>query len=192
MAQEPVSTNVSFPLEGGPTLLQRSCHNCSRRKVRCSKSLPCENCVRLGVECSYPPPGRKQKVPKRSSNKAELASRLSLLEQQIKKLGSKGIAEGASQVFPSEWGNDDGPQGSRSLRSGLAKHSPGGGVNEKPREMEEDNFETGKESASPKATSSTLEAQLGRLVVDRNSGTSRYVDHQVLTELADQVQFTPS
>ncbi|KAJ5802458.1 uncharacterized protein N7503_004908 [Penicillium pulvis] len=189
MAQEPVNSNTSFPCEGGPTLLHRSCHDCNRRKVRCSKTLPCDNCVRSGVECSYPPPGRKpRKAPKRSSNKAELLSRLSLLEQQIKKLGSKVSAEEAPQEFLLERENNDGPQGSRTVRSWPAKHFPDDGVNEKPGEIEEDNYDISKESASPKATSNTLEAQLGHLVVGRNSGTSRYVNHQILTELAHQIE----
>jgi hypothetical protein len=176
MAQDTINTNIPLSREGGSKLLQRSCHDCSRRKVRCNKVFPCENCVRLGVECKFPPPGRKpRKTPKTSSNKAELVSRLRLLEQQVKKLGSKGIAEDAP-----ERDNDDGSP----VRSGLVKHCPGDGVNEQAREVGEDDLEANK------ATSSTLEDQFGRLVVDRNTGTSRYVNHRVLTDLAEQVYFT--
>ncbi|KAJ5984453.1 hypothetical protein N7481_006552 [Penicillium waksmanii] len=189
MAQDPASTNTHFSRGGGSTLLQRSCHDCNRRKVRCSKSWPCDNCVRLGVECSYPPPGRKpRKITKRPTNKNELISRLSLLEAQIKNLGSKNVAEEASPDFPPERDNDDSLQGSRTMRPWLAKHSPSNGVIDQPREVESDEIWMSKGSVSPKATSSTLEDQFGRLVVDRNSGTSRYVNHQVLTELADQIK----
>jgi hypothetical protein len=114
---------------------------------------------------------------------------LSLLEDQIKNLGSKNAAEEASPDFPPERDNDDSLQGSRTMRSWLARHSPGDGVIERQREVESDEIAMSKGSVSPKATSSTLEGQFGRLVVDRNSGTSRYVNHQVLTELADQVYF---
>lgn len=177
-------------------MLQRSCHDCNRRKVRCDKSWPCDNCVRLGVECSYPPPGRKpRKITKRSSNKTELISRLSHLEDQIKKLGSKGLAEDVEEVSPVhrlEQDNDDPPQDSRTVRSWLTKHSPRDGIIDQPRDVEEDELEMSKTSTSPKATSSTLEDQFGRLVVDRNSGTSRYVNHQVLRDLSDQVCLAPS
>lgn len=194
MAQDPVSTNEYFPREGVSTLLQRSCHDCNRRKVRCSKSWPCDNCVRLGVECAFPPPGRKpRKITKRSSNKDQLISRLGLLEDRIKNLGSKNLGEQTSPDFPPERQNDDdGPHDSRTMRSGLAMHSPGNGILDHPREAESNEIEISKEPVSSKATSGALEDQFGRLVVDRNSGTSRYVNHQFLTELADQVYFTPT
>ncbi|GLA67144.1 hypothetical protein AtubIFM54640_010121 [Aspergillus tubingensis] len=115
------------------------------------------------------------------------AERLSLLEDQIKKISGQGTGEEGIVDIPQERDNDDAPRDSRTVRSWLAKHSPRDGVDEQPRETEEDDLEISKQSASPKATSSTLEVQFGRLVVDRNNGTSRYVNHQVLTELADQI-----
>ncbi|KAJ5726775.1 uncharacterized protein N7483_008132 [Penicillium malachiteum] len=189
MSEDPVNTNTFLPREEGSKLLQRSCHDCSRRKVRCSKSWPCDNCVRLGVQCSYPPPGRKpRKKPKRQSNKAELIGRLTLLEEQIKKLSGQGNKEEGFVDFSPERDNDDGPRDSRTVHSWLAKHSPRDGVHEQAREKDDDDLEMSKQSASPKATSSTIEDQFGRLVVDRNNGTSRYMNHQVLTELADQIK----
>lgn len=189
MAQDPKTTS-SLPREGGSTLLRRSCHDCNRRKVRCNKSLPCDNCERLGFECSYPPPGRKpRKIIKKASNKTELVSRLGFLEDQIKKLGGKVFEEDSPDAPPAQ-NNDVDVQESRAVRSWLDKQSPRGGVSDQPGEVNENELEISKESVSPKASSSTLENQFGRLVVDRNSGTSRYVNHRVLTELADQVYLT--
>ncbi|KAI2669718.1 transcriptional regulator family: Fungal Specific TF [Penicillium roqueforti] len=55
-------------------------------------------------------------------------------------------------------------------------------------EPDEHDSGTRGEIRSPKENSTTLSDQFGRLVLDRNNGTSRYVNHRVLTELADQVQ----
>ncbi|CAG8001618.1 unnamed protein product [Penicillium salamii] len=187
MAQDRKTTS-SLPREGGSTLLRRSCHDCNRRKVRCNKSLPCNNCERLGFECSYPPPGRKpRKIIKKASNKTELVSRLGFLEDQIKQLGGK-VFEEESPNGPPVQENDVDVQESRAVRSWLDKQSPRGGVSDQSGEVNESELEISKESVSPKASSSTLENQFGRLVVDRNSGTSRYVNHRVLTELADQIK----
>ncbi|CAI7671573.1 unnamed protein product [Penicillium pancosmium] len=74
------------------------------------------------------------------------------------------------------------------MDSGRAKQSPGDGVIDQPREIESDEIGMSKGSVTPKANFSTLEDQFGRLVTDRNTGTSRYVNHQVLMELADQIK----
>lgn len=182
MAEEP-ATASSLPRGEGPKLLQRSCFDCSRRKVRCNKQFPCDNCVRLGLECKFPPPGRKpRKAPKRLSNKAGLLSRLSLLEQEVKELGRKSVAE-----EPLE--DHDTPQSGRTARSWLAKHSAGDGAGEPLRETEDHDFEI-PPGSSPKTPSSTLEDQSGRLVVDRNTGTTRYLNDRVLVDFADQVSST--
>jgi hypothetical protein len=146
MAQEHVNPANIQSLPGGSRgspFLTRSCHACNRRKVRCNKVFPCDNCVRLGVECTFPPPGRKPRKRPAKSNKAELISRLSLLEREVEKLGAQDVV-GAAPADGQENGIPD------------------------------------------------LQHRFGRLVIDRNHGTSRYVNHRVLTDLGDQVNHVPS
>ncbi|KAJ5598203.1 hypothetical protein N7537_008287 [Penicillium hordei] len=92
MVQPANPVNSHLPREGVSTLLHRSCNACNRRKVRCNKKSPCDNCVRLGFECVFPPPGRKARTRPTKSSKAELISRLSLLEQEVQKLGAQKFA----------------------------------------------------------------------------------------------------
>lgn len=183
MAQElahPANENTEY--RGGLTLLHRSCHDCNRRKVRCNKTIPCDNCVRLGVECTFPPPGRKpRKTPKRSSNKSDLTSRLSLLEQQVQELGTKSVVRTASAD------SQESPENSQPLGTWL----PTNRTDDLSRNTLGQGNGAYEGQGSPVVTSGTLEDQVGRLVVDRNSGTSRYVNHRVLTDLAEQVNSAP-
>ncbi|KAJ5921471.1 hypothetical protein N7466_009797 [Penicillium verhagenii] len=160
MAQERGNVSGHLSRDGGSTLLHRSCNDCNRRKVRCNKLFPCDNCVRLGVECTFPPPGRKPRKAPRKSNRAELISRLSLLEQEVQKLGGQSNNEGVSA--------DE--------------------EREPPQETYESVPRKSETPESPKVSSDALEGQFGRLVVDRSHGTSRYVNHQALTDLATQIK----
>lgn len=179
---------VNPPREGVSTLVHRSCNDCNRRKVRCNKRSPCDNCVRLGFECTFPPPGRKPRKKPTKSNKAELISRLSLLEQEVHRLGAEG-ASGASADTKATSTVEESPQSSRTSASLLSKTPISLEAN-----SEEGGAGTHEGSTSPAVIANTSENALGyrfgRLVVDRNNGTSRYVNHRVLTELGDQVNFT--
>jgi hypothetical protein len=71
----------------GPSLSQnapagdsRSCENCRRGKLKCSRSYPCANCARKGSNCIYgqdkrrgPPPGYIE----------DLCRRMDMLEQMV-------------------------------------------------------------------------------------------------------------
>lgn len=185
MAETPINSSSSVLREKKSTSLERSCHDCNRRKVRCNKVLPCDNCVRLGVECTFPPPGRKpRKKPERSSHKAELISRLSLLEREVKRLSGQSHPEPASVDLLEQQDRLKSLESSRDARSLLANDF----VAEQPTETEEFDSEKREGHGPLMATSnSRLEDQFGRLVLDRNNGTSRYVNHRVLADLADQV-----
>jgi hypothetical protein len=175
------------PREGVSTLVNRSCNDCNRRKVRCNKRSPCDNCLRLGFECTFPPPGRKARTKTKTSNKSELISRLSLLEREVQRLGAKnapGVAANTDANLTAE----------ESLQSSLTSAAS---LPKTPTSLES-NSESKRarihvKSTPPSVTIDTsenaLDYQFGRLVVDRNNGTSRYVNHRVLTDLGDQVNF---
>ncbi|PYI00317.1 hypothetical protein BO78DRAFT_465396 [Aspergillus sclerotiicarbonarius CBS 121057] len=61
---------------------QRSCRECNRKKIRCSKTAPCSHCVRRGLDCVFPGPSRAPRRKKRPL-KAELVARLKSLEQEL-------------------------------------------------------------------------------------------------------------
>lgn len=179
MAQDPTNSSSAPFRGGGSTLLHRSCHECNRRKVRCNKIHPCDHCVRFGVVCAFPPPGRKPRnLPKRTSNKAELVSRLNRLEGEFQKLGQSQLEVTSADLLEEQACHQSG-ESNRPVHSGLAKHLV--------TDTDGRKLSSHGKLGSPEATSSTLEDQFGRLVVDRNNGTSRYVNHRVLTDLANQV-----
>lgn len=150
----------------------RSCHDCHRRKVRCTKIFPCENCLRLGVKCTFPPPGRKPRKTVQGSKKAELVSRLNFLEQKVQHLSAQTTGE---------------PQTGENHRESSERIESPPFTNPVPphsQRSEEDVHPS--EQSNPPGTEA-LEHQFGRLLVDRGSGESRYVSNQTLIDLGDQV-----
>ncbi|KAL4735590.1 fungal-specific transcription factor domain-containing protein [Aspergillus similis] len=63
--------------------MTRSCHRCSQKKIRCSKSCPCESCSKSGSKCVFPGPGR---APRRKLRplKGELVSQAQSLAEQTR------------------------------------------------------------------------------------------------------------
>lgn len=186
MATELTKSKQTLSREGGSRLLHRSCHDCNRRKVRCNKESPCDNCVRVGIECTFPPPGRKPRATiKKLSKKSQLLSRLSLLEQEVQKLGGQSQSRAPRlSLLEQQYPYQD-PQNSLNVQSWLAGNS----AVDQSMQPDEHDSETRGETRSPQENSTTLSDQFGRLVLDRNNGTSRYVSHRVLMELADQVYY---
>lgn len=119
---------------------QRSCQQCSRKKIRCDKSQPCTNCSKSQLECIFPGSGRAPRRKKRPL-KAELISRLNRLEDEIK--GLREYTEEANRVN----------QRSCSENAVVSENAAGG--------------------------------QRGRLIV--GNGYSRYVTHDALVNVEDQV-----
>lgn len=198
MAQPANPVNSSLPREGVSTLLHRSCNACNRRKVRCNKQSPCDNCVRLGFECTFPPPGRKARTRPTKSSKAELISRLSLLEREVQKLGAQNVAADIPVDSLEDQNIEEPPESSHTAASWPSK-TPASLEAEAEEEAEEEveEEETGihgdqiSPAPAPSTSESTLGHQFGRLVVDRSNGTSRYVSHRVLADLGDQVNCAP-
>ncbi|KAL7945199.1 fungal-specific transcription factor domain-containing protein [Trichoderma barbatum] len=181
---------VTAPGDSGTPLLNpRSCVTCRRRKVRCDKQMPCSNCRRALIPCVFPAPGRapRQHRPKdpnappkaTSQREVELVKRLKKLEGIVEELsGQIEIETGArvSSVGDSP-SNEGSPvthrQKSGSLgapTSGLADHSDGhagdGGESRKMKESRK---------------------QMGRLVLNDNKGSSRYVSSGFWSKLNDEL-----
>ena len=93
----------------------RSCWNCHKRKIKCSKELPCATCVRTKAECVYPQL-QKRKRTKRLPVSAIL-SRLAQLEKKISTIQSPQNEAGQT-VSPDRGGR----MGSTSLEP--SKDSP--------------------------------------------------------------------
>jgi hypothetical protein len=113
---------------------------------------------------------------------------LSLLEQEVQRLGT----ERASYVVANTEANstfDQNPQTSLTFAStSLSKASISLGADSE--EGSDQIYEGSKSSVATENTSeNALGQEFGRLVVDRKTGTSRYVNHRVLTDLGDQVNF---
>ncbi|CAG8137213.1 unnamed protein product [Penicillium olsonii] len=173
------------PREVGWTLQHRSCHDCNRRKVRCNREYPCDNCVRLGIECTFPPPGRRPRATvKKPSRKSQLLSRLSLLEEEVQKLGGHSQPQPPSPGLPEQQCGHQDSQNILNVQSWLAGNLPA----DQSMQPEQYEPETRGDTQPPHQTSTTLSDEFGRLVLDQNNGTSRYVNRRALTELADQVK----
>ncbi|GKZ66471.1 hypothetical protein AnigIFM60653_007753 [Aspergillus niger] len=63
----------------------RSCLECSRRKIKCDRSLPCSYCVKVKAACVYPPMRRRSRSP--DSANAEVTNRLDRIEEALRVLG---------------------------------------------------------------------------------------------------------
>ncbi|PYH64489.1 transcription factor domain-containing protein [Aspergillus vadensis CBS 113365] len=62
----------------------RSCLECSRRKIKCDRSLPCSYCVKIKAACVYPPKRRQSRSP--DSGSVSVTSRLDNIEDTLRVL----------------------------------------------------------------------------------------------------------
>lgn len=175
---------------GTPLLNPRSCVTCRRRKVRCDKQMPCSNCRRALIPCVFPAPGRapRQHRPKdpnappkaTSQREVELVKRLKKLEGIVEELSGQIEIETGGRVSSAgaSPSNDGSPSTQRAksaslsaMTSGFADHGDG--------------HTAGDGSESPMMRESRK--QLGRLVLNDNKGTSRYVSSGFWSRLNDEV-----
>ncbi|EGR48369.1 uncharacterized protein TRIREDRAFT_62297 [Trichoderma reesei QM6a] len=175
---------------GTPLLNPRSCVTCRRRKVRCDKQMPCSNCRRALIPCVFPAPGRapRQHRPKdpnappkaTSQREVELVKRLKKLEGIVEELSGQIEIETGGRVSSAgaSPSNDGSPSTQRAkstslgaMTSGLADHGDG--------------HSAGDGSESPMMRESRK--QLGRLVLNDNKGTSRYVSSGFWSRLNDEL-----
>ncbi|KAL2832865.1 fungal-specific transcription factor domain-containing protein [Aspergillus cavernicola] len=118
------------------TISPRSCYRCNKKKIRCNRISPCQRCAQANVECISPPPGQARRRRKRPL-KAELTTRLKLLEEKVQRLNNEGSSPDRSPLDPT------------------------------------------------RGSIGTEEKQCGKLLVGET--TNRYVNHQALNSLLDQV-----
>ena len=62
-------------LPGASSVLPRTCEECRKRKVSCSRTFPCHTCVRFSLECSVLPAARRGRPPKEGSREQERKKR---------------------------------------------------------------------------------------------------------------------
>lgn len=141
------------------TTRTRSCQKCNQRKTRCSKTQPCVNCVKLGMECIFPPPGRAPRRKKRAL-KAELVSKVQLLEKRVRELEDERVSQ-QSVVSP---------QGEKAS------------INTDPQQLVARPYQA---SHSKALCTDKLDVHSGQLVVE--GGSSRYVSHEALASLQTEV-----
>ncbi|KAJ5341745.1 hypothetical protein N7541_010869 [Penicillium brevicompactum] len=115
-----------------------------------------------------------------------IATAESLLEQEVQKLGGQSQPRAPSTDQVEQQYRSQDPQIGWILPSWLA----GNLEPDQSTKLDEHDSEPRGKTKSPQDNSATLSDEFGRLVLDRNSGTSRYVNHRVLTGLADQVYHT--
>jgi hypothetical protein len=66
-----------------------ACHNCHRRKIKCSGSSPCDRCIGYERKCTYEPEKKKRVLTKRIQKqqqlrpKASMCGRCTKLEHQL-------------------------------------------------------------------------------------------------------------
>lgn len=184
---------------GAPVLNPRSCVTCRRRKVRCDKQMPCSNCRRASIPCIFPAPGRAPRQqrprdpnapPKTSSQReVELVKRLRKLEGIVEELSGQSEIEPGGRL-PSATGSPDpsqsnptggdGPPLGRPMSGGLDTFVGAGSPCSRDNESVADN-------ASETAKRREVQMTLGRLVLDDQRGTSRYVSSGFWSKLNDEV-----
>ncbi|XP_044719785.1 fungal specific transcription factor domain-containing protein [Hirsutella rhossiliensis] len=162
---------------GAPALNPRSCVTCRRRKVRCDKQMPCSNCRRALIPCVFPAPGRAPRQqrprdpnapPKNSSQReVELVKRLRKLEGIVEELS------GQIEV-------DDGQPSRRTMSGGLDMFVGAGSPGSRDNESVTDH-------TSETAKRRDVQMTLGRLVLDDQRGTSRYVSSGFWSKLNDEL-----
>ena len=170
---------------GAPTLNPRSCVTCRRRKVRCDKQMPCSNCRRAQIPCVFPAPGRAPRQPRpkdpnapaknSSQREVELIKRLKKLEGIVEELSGQ-IDVDPTQAASNSASPDIMSVPQRQLTGSLDYAS---GQSTSPRGSDS----TGSEGRKVAVTQQSF----GRLVLDDQKGTSRYVSSRFWSKLNDEV-----
>lgn len=195
---------IQAPGSSTPALNPRSCVTCRRRKVRCDKQMPCSNCRRAQIPCVFPAPGRAPRQPRprdpnappknSSQREIELMKRLRKLEGIVEELSGQIEVEsggkGPSSANSPEAAHGAGAQASTIDRAAtfpqrhLSSASPHAGI-------------LGPSGGSPRgsdvasdqseATRKQLHQKFGRLVLNDQSGSRRYVSNGFWAKLNDEV-----
>lgn len=192
---------VSSGSSGSIALNPRSCVTCRRRKVRCDKQMPCSNCRRALIPCVFPAPGRAPRrqrprdpnAPQNNSiqREVELVKRLRKLEDIVEELsgqievepgGRLPSATVSPDLEPPKFAASDGQPPSCTASTGLEILVGTGGPCSKGNDAVIDH-------AGEKAKRKEVQMTLGRLVLDDQRGTSRYVSSGFWSRLNDEVSY---
>ncbi|KAL7929452.1 fungal-specific transcription factor domain-containing protein [Trichoderma chlorosporum] len=175
---------------GTPLLNPRSCVTCRRRKVRCDKQMPCSNCRRALIPCVFPAPGRapRQHRPKdpnappkaTSQREVELVKRLKKLEGIVEELSGQIEIEAGARVSSTgdSPSNEGSPVAQRAKSASLGAITAG-------LAGDGDGHAAGDGGESRRMRESRK--KLGRLVLNDNKGTSRYVSNGFWSKLNDEL-----
>ncbi|KAM6537671.1 hypothetical protein FALCPG4_003579 [Fusarium falciforme] len=193
---------IQAPGSSTPALNPRSCVTCRRRKVRCDKQMPCSNCRRAQIPCVFPAPGRAPRQPRprdpnappknSSQREIELMKRLRKLEGIVEELSGQIEVESGGKG-PSSANSPEAAHGAQASNiersatfpqrhSSSASSHPGilGPSSGSPR---------GSDAASDQseATRKQLHQKFGRLVLNDQSGSRRYVSNGFWAKLNDEL-----
>lgn len=193
---------IQAPGSSTPALNPRSCVTCRRRKVRCDKQMPCSNCRRAQIPCVFPAPGRAPRQPRprdpnappknSSQREIELMKRLRKLEGIVEELSGQIEVESGGKG-PSSANSPEAAHGAQASNiersatfpqrhSSSASSHPGvlGPSSGSPR---------GSDAASDQseATRKQIHQKFGRLVLNDQSGSRRYVSNGFWAKLNDEV-----
>lgn len=182
---------------GQPALNPRSCVTCRKRKVRCDKQMPCSNCRRAQIPCAFPAPGRAPRQPRpkdpnappknSSQRELELMKRLRKLEGIVEELSGQIEVESGGKN-PSSAGSPDvafGAQQSTERSMSIAQRqiaNAGAGTSSQS-PMDSESMSDQSEAARKK----DLQTSFGRLVLNDQSGSRRYVSSGFWSKINDEV-----
>ncbi|KAF5025772.1 hypothetical protein F66182_2105 [Fusarium sp. NRRL 66182] len=176
VATIPYDRPVALMTSGAPLLNPRSCVTCRRRRVRCDKTMPCSNCRRAQSDCVYPAPGRAPRqtrpLPSHASGHGEreidLMQRLRKLEGLVYEMSGQGNGSEAEM----DVSNGESPKGQGNIYR--ERDIVQAAADETKRETESANF-------------SSVNKQLGRLVLHDGESTARYVNSGFFSKLNDEL-----
>ncbi|PHH78734.1 hypothetical protein CDD82_2879 [Ophiocordyceps australis] len=186
---------ILIPGSRTPALNPRSCVTCRRRKVRCDKQMPCSNCRRALIPCVFPAPGRAPrqqrrrdptKLSKKSSDReVELVQRLRKLEGIVEELSGQMEVDSASgKLLSTDHVSDLAP----AQRNGHVRRQSPGGIGRLPIGppcRRGDDLMADQSCAV--GAKSEINKNFGRLVLDDERRTSRYVSSGFWSKLNDEL-----
>ena len=168
-----------------PTLASklRSCVICRKRKVRCDKQSPCSNCSRANVACVFPSTNRPPRWARRLERLTNDAAASNALSPQ-------GTDPGVGRVMDRVRNLECLVKQLRGqLKQAQAAASSAGGASSEatsPGSSAQDPDAEHQRGLSPAATTSSVQKQFGRLVL-QDASRSRYISSAFWSRVNDEV-----
>ncbi|KAJ6441385.1 fungal specific transcription factor domain-containing protein [Purpureocillium lavendulum] len=168
----------------------RSCVTCRRRKVRCDKHQPCSNCRRALIPCVPAPPRAPRRRRVKSTDAAtqqagqrdaEVIERLRKLEAIVNELSTQVEVESGGPVAAVPQGSRQQDQASERPATSATTGQP------KATDRETGPQEGQREGDDGADGDGGLRQNFGRMVLDDQSGTRRYISSNFWSKLNDQL-----